>query len=64
VPPVRWLLGDGDMDVQSVVDDFADDGGVLNGGGVAVLGTRVVRGSSSFESRSGDGRGTDDCSRS
>jgi hypothetical protein len=55
-----------------VVDNFVDNSRILDRGGVVVLGTRVVRGSGSFDGRSsggfigggGNGRGTNSCSGS
>jgi hypothetical protein len=37
----EFVLGDEDRDVQGTVDNFAGNGGVFNGGGVAVLGPGV-----------------------
>jgi hypothetical protein len=37
----KLVLGDGDGDVQGAVDDFADDGGVFNGGGYQSWGPEV-----------------------
>jgi hypothetical protein len=54
----KLMLGDGDGDVQGVVEDFADDDWVFNRGGVVVLGPRGIGGSSIFDNRKGDGRGS------
>jgi hypothetical protein len=54
----KLVLGDGDGDVQGAVDDFADDGEVFDGGGVAVLGPRGIGGGGIFDDRRGDGGGS------
>jgi hypothetical protein len=42
----EFSLSDGDGDIKGAVDNFEDDGWVLNGGGVSVLQTRGVSGGS------------------
>jgi hypothetical protein len=57
------LLSNRNRDVKGMVNNFEDDGKVLNRGGVAVLWTRGVRGSSIFDGSSGNifvGRSIDD----
>jgi hypothetical protein len=57
------MLGDGDRDVQGMVDNFADHGRIFNGGGVAVLGPRDVGDSGIFDGRRGDNGGSDSGSK-
>jgi hypothetical protein len=59
----KLVLGDGDRDVQGTVDDFADDGGVFNGGGVSILGPGGVGGSGIFDGCKGDSGDSDGGSR-
>jgi hypothetical protein len=55
-------LSDRDRDVEGTVNNFKDDSSILDRGGVTVLRTRGVGGSSIFDGGSGDifGRSSDD----
>jgi hypothetical protein len=50
----EFSLSDGDGDIEGMVDNFEDDGWVLNGGGIAVLRTRVVSSGGIFDGGGGD----------